>query len=528
MKTQLQLASKVARELCNRPQFSWRPGWILRLLFVLLPALSHAQYTTNTNDDGTLTLIGYNGPGGAVTIPNALNGRAVVGIDYEAFAEHTNLTSVIIPHSVTVIGVSAFRGCTSLGSVQIGSSVTNIAEPRPIYGGGAFAGCISLTNFWVDPFNAGYSSLDGVLLNKTQDILITYPPGKMGGYIVPDGVTSIGNYAFANCAGLRSVRIPNNVTNIAFASFHGSALTNVTIGAGVTTIQGFSGCFWLTHVNIPTTATRIGNGAFENCYALTSLEVPDSVLSIGDSAFGYCIGLTNVALPDSVTHIGPGAFEGCSGLTSIRLPRALDSMDARAFALCAGLTTMAIPAGVTNISDSAFAGCNGITRISLPNSLTSVGDYAFANCAALATVVIPAGVNSIGSHVFDGCLTLMNVFFSGDAPAVFPSAPGGIGAPNAQFFYLPGRAGWSGSLGDRPAVLWNPKLHLGRLGAEPNRVTIEVSGTPGIPTVVEASTNLHFDAWMPVHIGRLTNGLLTLKDPVGTNDPARFYRVRSP
>lgn len=131
---------------------------------------------------------------------------------------------------------------------------------------------------------------------------------------IPDGVTSIGDFAFCDCGKLTSVNIPDSVTSIGGYAFQDcSSLTSVTIPDSVTSIgyRAFDGCYNLTSVTIPDSVTEIGDSAFSFCYGLTSITVPDSVTSIGNGAFKYCSGLTRITIPDSVTSIGHRAFSGC-------------------------------------------------------------------------------------------------------------------------------------------------------------------------------------------------------------------------
>jgi hypothetical protein len=211
------------------------------------------------------TLIQY--PGGKVgsyTIPNS-----VTSIGDYAFASCSTLTSVTIPNSVTSIGNGAFGGCTSLTSATIGSGVTSI-------GFWAFSECSSLSAITVDALNSVYSSVAGVLFNKSQSTLVQYPGGKAGSYAIPNSVTSIGDYAFASCSTLTSVTIPNSVTSI-------------------------------------------GNGAFEFC-DLSSVTIPNSVTNIRSGAFEYCTGLNGVYFTGNAPSVGSLAFAGDFRATAYYLP----------------------------------------------------------------------------------------------------------------------------------------------------------------------------------------------------------------
>ncbi len=107
------------------------------LLFLALPAVVQAQFSFTTNN-GAITITGYTGPGGLVTISNTINDLAVTCIGSNAFASCIGLTGVSIPESVNSIESQAFYSCTSLTNVTIPDSVTSIGE-------GAFTGCTSLT-----------------------------------------------------------------------------------------------------------------------------------------------------------------------------------------------------------------------------------------------------------------------------------------------------------------------------------------------------------------------------------------------
>ena len=163
------------------------------------------------------------GNAGSYTIP-----ATVISIGDYSFYGCDSLTNVIVLNNVTNIGNYAFKN-SGLISVTIGSNVTSIGDM-------AFNFCSHLTAITVDAANPAYSSVAGVLLNKSQTTLIQFPGGKSGSYTIPSNVTSIGDFSFSSCYSLTSVSIGNNVTNIGNEAFKYSGLTSVTIGNNIASI----------------------------------------------------------------------------------------------------------------------------------------------------------------------------------------------------------------------------------------------------------------------------------------------------
>jgi hypothetical protein len=494
--------------------------------------LVQAQFNYTDNGNGTCTISGYTGPGGAVTIPNSISGLRVVSIGNNAFYQHTTLTSVTIPDSVTSIDPQAFSLCTSLTAITL------------------------------DPANPFYSSVDGVVFDRNQTRLILFPEGRGGSYTIPDSVTSIGTYAFWYCR-LTSVTIGSGITSIWWAFGACESLTNVTIPASVTTIGNgaFSGCSSLTSVTIPDSVTSIGGDAFSRCYSLTNVAIGSGVTSIGSDAFSYC-GMTSVTIPGNVTSIHVSAFLACGSLTAITvdpansfyssvdgvvfdrnetrlilfpggrggsytLPASVTSIGGYAFWYCR-LTGVTIPASVTSIEGGAFADCNSLTSVSIPASVTTIGNGAFADCYNLTSVTIPASVTGIGWRAFYNCLSLTAAYFLGNAP----SDPGQVfdgdyGPDPVTVYYLPGATGWGPFFSDVPTELWNPQASALRVTG--GHFGFNIHGPASTVIVVEACTNLAQPVWLPVSTNALNgSGASSFSDSQSANYPARFYRFRSP
>ena len=191
----------------------------------------------------------------------------------------------------------------------------------------------------------------------------------------------------------------------------------ITFDGVVTTIGegAFADCASLTSVNIPDSVTTIGDSAFAYCYSLTSVNIPDSVTTIGDSAFGYCYSLTSVNIPDSVTTIGNNAFYSCDSLTSVNIPDSVTTIGEATFYKCS-LTSVAIPDSVTTIDGSVFSGCTSLTSVTIPDSVTTIGYAAFYDCSSLTSVTIPDSVTEIGQCAFDNCTSLTSVYCKATTP----------------------------------------------------------------------------------------------------------------
>ena len=365
----------------------------------------------------------------SVTIPNT-----VTSIGDYAFIYCTGLTSVTIPNTVTSIGKYAFRGCTNLmTSVSIPAYVTYLGD-------NPFAGC-NLTSITVDPDNAYYDSRDGcnAIIGTADNVLITGCVNT----IIPDGVASIGNYAFYRCTGLTSVTIPASVTTIGnYAFYYCNSLSTVTIPASVTSIgnHAFYYCNSLSTVTIPASVTTIGNYAFYACTGLTEMTVEATTPpNLGTDVFRY----VSTSIPVYVPCNTKSAYQSATGWNAFQIVDMCDNIsfaDENVKALCVanwdtgndGGLSYAEAAAVTTLNPSgesfnsvfkndttitsfnelqyftglqtidnySFDGCSNLTEVTLPNSVTTIGAAAFRR-TALSNIILPDGLTTMGVAAFD-------------------------------------------------------------------------------------------------------------------------------
>jgi hypothetical protein len=299
---------------------------VVAYVLLLLPTTMNAQFEY-TNESGNITITGYNGTGGDVVIPPAIDG-----------------------FPVRTVGNWAFQFCASVTSITLGTNVITV-------GTGAFSGCSGLTNISVDPIHPRFSSVDGVLFDKSGATLFQCPGGRIGVYAVPATVIVIADAAFLGCGKLSGVMIGTNVASV-------------------------------------------GNGAFNGCSTLTNIMLPATVTNIGASAFYYCTSLTNFAIPDGITAIGNYMFAGCQALVSIAIPDTVTSIGNYTFNQCYSLVSVSIGNSVTNIGNGPFQSCTNLTAVTIPASVTSIGELAFYDCTRLMRVYFAGNAPNVGPAPF--------------------------------------------------------------------------------------------------------------------------------
>ena len=403
---------------------------------------------------------GYKSP--FSTISCLLIGDKVSSIGDYTFIGSTNLKTIKVPNAVTFIGQSTFAECSSLTEITLGSSVAKI-------GVGTFTECNSLLNINIDPANTTYSSINGIIFSKDQLTLIQYPVGRSGDYEIPDFIKIIGSNAFMSCQGLQSVFIPESITSLQSFSFANcTRLNSVTIGgpncilSDKISIAGnaFTGCLSLKsiHLNKNFSFTDLNNSPFKNLNSLTTLFIGNGILSLPDYSFAGCSGLKNLQLGqnnnvvnnllsisvtsfsgcanlttlelnkniniigykspflkistlwvgDSVTFIPDYCFQECSNLSTVRLPPSVKTIGNYAFYSCSKLLSIEL-LGVQNIGTSAFGCCSSLASIVIPNTVKTMKDYAFNQCTSLSSVILSDSITQIASGTFMTCSGLVSI-----------------------------------------------------------------------------------------------------------------------
>lgn len=332
------------------------------------------------------------------------NSYMVTQIGQYAFKGNKKITKVVIPGSVssirgasfnnctaleevvikdpepgmdskglTKIYSSAFSGCTSLRSINLPNSLTQLGEHA--FGGSVFYGCSSLTSITI--------------------------PAKVPG--IPDNT-------FTNCTTLEEVHIEGRLGVIEKEAFMNcTSLESIDLSKGIKEAIGykaFQSCTSLKTIVLPTDGKySIGYDCFKNCTSLDSITIPASVNYIGDDVCRGCTGMTEAKIEKSskrYTH--GGFFKECTGLKKAtvawegRLPSSI-------FSGCERLESVTVTIA-NGIEDKAFNGCISLKELSLPKKIKEVGTRAFGNCSNLESIAFTEELTSLGEEVFYECSSL--------------------------------------------------------------------------------------------------------------------------
>lgn len=218
--------------------------------------------------------------------------------------------------------------------------------------------------------------------------------------ILPEGLISIEEAAFANCTALEKLNVPSTVNTLGRWILENTKVTSFTIPQGVTEIP--ASCFYgsaITTINIPPSVKTIGNWAFQDA-KLTEVVIPSSVTSIGKWAFG-CHNdnptLQSVIIEANITEIPQCCFYLQTKLTSLSLPEGITAIGDDAFCGCK-ISSLTLPSSLKTIGARAFSN-NGITQLTIPNKVESIGNAAFAH-NSIDHIDFPATLVSLHATAF--------------------------------------------------------------------------------------------------------------------------------
>lgn len=412
-----------------------------------------------TDSGGYITITGYIGNGGNITIPSVISGLPVTFIGDNAFNGNTNILSVVIPDSITNIGQNAFYQ-SHITNVNITQYVTTIGQS-------AFNLCLYLTSIDVDVNNSNYANnmiivdgqsiSDGVLYNKAITEVISYPCGKTGSYTIPDGV--IVSPLFQNCA-----------------------ISEIIFGSGITTISRLqmNNCVDLSVISFGVNVNQIDFGFISGCPNVSAYYVAEdnTFYTTKDYALYTFDGETLLGVPTALyqwfvipigtKYVSYGAFPSGSQISVIQIPSTVDLSDEHGiynyqFWYCEKLVaffvvdsplyatsadgclytkdmtimiayppakediSFTVPNGVTEIYPDCFWGYgdfsmeDGYTSydmvlesVTLADTITTLGDWTFENINSLTTIIIGSGVNTLNHDVVCNCVNVKDIYFKGE------------------------------------------------------------------------------------------------------------------
>ena len=350
---------------------------------------------------------------------------------------------VAIPDGVERINFFAFSNCPNLKRIFIPASVESIEEL-------AFDNCPEVISIVVDKNNTDYDSRNGcnAIIYTSDSRLIL----GCSSTIIPQGIETIGEYAFSHCRNLQKIVIPEGVSCIADGAFsccsnlkdvvlpttlesfiggsnfsYCTSLESITIPKGVYNMEGdiFSGCISLQKISVDS-----ANETFDsrnNCNAVIDTEqnklvvgckgtvIVDGIKSIGSRAF-YKSGITSIHIPSSVGSIESAAFKDCEYCMSITVDDSNNTyksagsnsvVEKATNELVLACTTTKILPEVKVVG--AYAYMNTPFLVILPEGIISIKEGAFSECKTLQSIILPASLKRIEERAFYGCRDLAHV-----------------------------------------------------------------------------------------------------------------------
>lgn len=427
------------------------------------------------------------------TLPEVTFPRQLLSVGNYTYAQCPLLKTLTFPAMLESIGNYAFAECTGLTqltfkdsgkSVKLGygarsNSGTSYLDNIPLFGNtnltylyiGRNINYTAGEKYGYSPFY-NQSFLTDVRFSQSGTVsyckdYLLYKVNNCKTLTLPESLTSIGNWTFRGMAALESIVVPNAVTEMGTYAFANdtslksaklstscpwlkeglfsecNALQSITIPSAVTKMDGymFTNCKTLTSATFEdgTDLIEMGYGAswknyglFSDCplktlnlgrwlsyntevasrspfysiYALKNLNIGENVKVIDKYMFSYCKGLEEVNLPDNITSVNLWGFRGCTSLKSVRLSEKLSQVGDYGFAECSSLDNVTFPTSMTSVASNSFSDCTALRKLDLGQNLLIIGPSAFENDKALEGIEIPSTLYGLGVASFKNCTSL--------------------------------------------------------------------------------------------------------------------------
>ena len=308
-----------------------------------------------------------------------------------------DVENLYIGKNVTAINQSAFdsnhfKNIYFDGTIEDWCNINFITEDRnPLY----FGGKIYFKN------GDSYSELDVIEVPDTIDYIGDYQFYRfnMKKVILPEGITSIGNYAFYGCYNLKEIVIKDGLESIGERAFEYSLLKSIVLPNSLETIyeSAFANCRNLISVKLGNSVTSIGNYAFQNCSLLYNFNAPNTLASLGEGVFMGCETLEELTLEDTaVTQLKAYLFANCVNLESFGFPTGLTSIDTTTFENCGKFEFRTFKNGCyLGTEENPFrwlvkARAKTILECIVHPDCEKIYDGAFSGCKNLKKIIIPA------------------------------------------------------------------------------------------------------------------------------------------
>lgn len=404
------------------------------------------------------------------------------------FAQCYPITTLSFPGRLKSIGNYTFSDCTYLTDLTFQDSKTAVSLGYGAKYSSSLFGNSNLEKLYMGrnvDYNAnadyGYSPfynqkyLTDVTFSQAGTVTyckdyLLYKVDSCKTLKLPESLTSIGNSTFRGMSSLEAIVIPNNVTTIGTYAFaDDTMMRSAKLSTSCSWLKEglFSNCSTLQAITIPSVVTKMDTKMFTNCKSLANVNFEDATdliemgygasekeyglfrdcpvetlylgrwlsyntevstrspffhisalknLTFGQNVsvvdkymFSYCTGLEEVYLPDNITSVGLWGFRGCTALKTVRMSQKLSQVADYGFSECKSLDNVVFPASMTSVADNSFSNCTSLKTLDLGSSLLIIGPSAFENDSTLQSITIPETLYGLGVAAFKSCVSLPNV-----------------------------------------------------------------------------------------------------------------------